>query len=95
MNNIKLKFAGFMVASWLITGCGGVKQEVPLEPENNTQAALGELNNLSEAEKTEEIQRVLDKIGVALPKNWETMTKSQRGKFLLDYVLTEENIDFE
>ncbi len=47
---------------------------------------------MTEAERTAEIQAILDKVGVKLPTNWESMSKEERGIFLLP-ILMEANME--
>ena len=64
-------------AAVLFVGCGQEKApELPANP-----------GSWTEEERTAEIQRMLDQVGVKLPDNWEEMDKQERGAFLLPVLL--------
>lgn len=67
----------FLIGLILLAGCSNAPD--PQEPVNPS--------TMTESEKTEEIQRTLDRVGVKLPENWEDMTKQERGAFLLPILL--------
>ena len=64
----------------VLVGCAKVAPEP--EPQKPLNPA-----SLTESERTEEIQRMLDQVGVQLPDNWEEMNKQERGKFLLPVLM--------
>ncbi|HEY5714146.1 MAG TPA: hypothetical protein VIT68_02230 [Candidatus Gracilibacteria bacterium] len=41
-------------------------------------------SEMTQEERTQELRRTLENLGVELPKNWESMSKQERGAFLID-----------
>ena len=68
----------------ILSGCG--KESIPTEKE----LTPAEIAQMTEAEKEAEIAKIFAEIGVKLPENWSTMTKQERGRFILKYGLGEE-----